>query len=275
MSSEKRGAVFQAKAEDPDMAQAIARAADSFKYLWRELTWEYRRIVPALELAAIKAAFKDPDGDLESVEHMWLSNVEFDGELITATLLNSPNRLTSVSEGDQVELSREQLEDWMYAIEGRVYGGFTVQVLRAQMSRAERRQHDRAWGFTFAEPSRVDLVPNWQAKGKKRRWLFGGSEPPPGDADAEHPMSENMARDLIEQVGRDREAWFALGREGLNTLHSLALGGSLACVRALLEAGADPHVKTKRGKTARDLATMMGWPRVADVLRDAEALTRS
>ena len=52
-------------------------------------------------------------------------------------------------------------------------------------------------------------------------------------------------------------------------------GGSAACVRALLAAGADPHLITASGKTARDLARIMGWPRVVELLRDAEAVARS
>jgi uncharacterized protein YegJ (DUF2314 family) len=271
MTTRSSSPVFYAKSEDHEMEQAVARAPGSFKYLWRELTWEYRRIVPALELSAIKAAFKDPEDD--AVEHMWLSNIEFDGEVISATLLNSPNEVTSVKEGDQITLQKDQIEDWMYVIDGRVYGGFTIQVLRARMSSAERRGHDDAWGFSFAEPSRVDVVPNWQEKGKKKLLgrLFAGGEPPPGDPDAEHPMSENMANGLAEAIGKDRQAFFELGPVGLNTLHSLALGGSAACIRVLLEEGADPQMKTRSGRTAIELATMMEWPRVVELLRDAPA----
>lgn len=72
MSDGARSPVFYAQSEDQEMDQAVVRAVASFKYLWRELTWEYRRIVPALELSAIKAAFKDSEDGLDAVEHMWL-----------------------------------------------------------------------------------------------------------------------------------------------------------------------------------------------------------
>jgi uncharacterized protein YegJ (DUF2314 family) len=272
MSDGARSPVFHASSDDREMAQAVARAVESFKYLWRELTWEYRRIVPALELSAIKAAFKDSEDG--AVEHMWLSEIAFDGDVVTAKLLNSPNELTSVKEGNEITLGKDQIEDWMYVIEGRVYGGFTIQVLRARMSSAERSGHDQAWGFTFAEPTRVDLVPNWQERGKKGFLgrLFSRGAPPPGDPDAEHPMSENMASGLAEAVGKARAAFFELDAAGLNTLHSLALGGSAAGVKVLLEAGADPHAKTTSGRTALELATMMGWPRVVELLRAAKGV---
>jgi len=257
--------VFYAKSDDPGMAKAVANAVASFKYLWRELTWEYRRIVPALELSAIKAAFNDPGGTLDTAEHMWLSNIEFDGETISATLMNSPNGLKSIAEGDGVKLRVDQLEDWMYVVGGHVYGGFTIQVLRAGMSPAERRSHDEAWGFDFAEPDRVDLVPDWQAaKGK-------AGVPTSSDPDAEHPMSESMASGFASVLEDNKESFFELGPDGLNALHSLALGGSSACVKVLLAAGADPSVKTSKGKTARELAQSMGWPRVVALLKNAEA----
>jgi len=251
MSNDSKSPVFYAKSDDPRMVAAVTGAVENFRYLWRELTWEYRRIIPALELSAIKAAFNDPGADPDMAEHMWLSNIEFDGEFISATLMNSPNGLTSVKEGDSVKLEKDQIEDWMYVMNGHVYGGFTIQVLRAGMSDPERREHDAAWGFDFAEPDRVDLVP--------------------GDPDAEHPMSENMASGFASALDDHREAFFELGPDGLNALHSLALGGSAACVKVLLEAGADPSVKTASGKTARELAEFMGWPRVVALLGSAES----
>lgn len=275
MSSSGAGsdAVFYAPADDAEMAEAAKRAVATFKYLWRELTWEYRRIVPALELSAIKAAFKDSGSSRSKVEHMWLSEIYFDGEAITAKLLNSPNELTSVKEGDEVSLPLDQIQDWMYVLEGRVFGGFTIQVLRARMSLSERRAHDKAWGFDFGSPDVVNLVPNWDTLGKKS--LLGrlfGSSAPPVDPDAEHPMSENMAARFAEKA-EAREGISALGPSGLNALHSLALGGSAACVKALLEAGVDPTTPTRSGKTALDLATLMDWPRVIVLLGEAASVT--
>lgn len=259
--------------DDPEMEKAIERARASFRYLWRELTWEYRRIVPALDLAAIKVAFHDPGHAGTPPEHMWVSEVEFDGELIGGVLMNSPNRLQSVEEGDQVVLRVRQVEDWMYGLRGCAYGGFTVQVLRGRMSVSERRGHDDAWGLKFPEPGRVDLAPNWEetTKNDSGEKCFAQGDSLLGDPDAEHPMSQNAAIGLAEALSNDREGFLRLGPDGLNTLHSLALGGSWACMKVLLEQGVDPSVKTSRGKTAEDLAVVMGWPKVVDLLRRARS----
>jgi uncharacterized protein YegJ (DUF2314 family) len=262
--------VFYAPGADPAILAASERARATFKYLWRELTWEYRRIIPALELAAVKAAFGDEGGHPDEVEHMWLSEIEFDGDTIQAVLLNRPNHLRSVKAGDRVTLTMNELEDWMYVMRGKVHGGFTIQAMRKQMPLAERRVHDQAWGFDFGDPDVVSLVPDWNAKPPTLLGRLFGSTPValPPDPDVEHPMSENMAAKLAEAVGGNPAAYLRqVDEKGMTTLHGLALGGSAAGVRVLLEKGADATLRNQHGKTALDLAEQMGWPRVVELLR--------
>jgi uncharacterized protein YegJ (DUF2314 family) len=45
---------------DPEMQRAYESARATFRYFWREVAWERRRIIPALSLAAVKAPFSDP-----------------------------------------------------------------------------------------------------------------------------------------------------------------------------------------------------------------------
>jgi len=277
MSSDNESLVVITSAENPAMAEAMTRARATFKYLWRELTWEYRRIIPALDFTAVKAAFRDPGDSNENVEHMWLSDIGFDGVTLSGTLQNSPNWLTSVQEGDAVTLTLEQLEDWMFVMDDHVHGGFTIQALRASMSPSERRGHDRAWGFSFPEPDSVDLIPDYRplAEREARPGFFGrllGKRPvaAPRDLSVEHPMSENFAPMIRD--GTDPRWLTETDEQGLTSLHSFALGGSLACVQALLDKGADPNSTTRAGHTALDLAEMMGWDKVAGLLRE---VTRS
>lgn len=53
-------------------------------------------------------------------------------------LLNDPNWLSSVRSGEAVELPVEELGDWMYAQGGRVYGAFTVNLMRSAAQRRRR-----------------------------------------------------------------------------------------------------------------------------------------
>ena len=79
---------------DPLMQLSYQKARGTFRYFWREIAWERRRIVPALDLACVKAPFSDggpKTGDSPQVEHMWLSEVDFDGEFVSGVLGNSLN----------------------------------------------------------------------------------------------------------------------------------------------------------------------------------------
>jgi uncharacterized protein YegJ (DUF2314 family) len=241
--------VYWAEGDDEEMAAATRRAKETFKYFWRELSWEQRRIVPALDLAAVKAAFSDDEDDPDApVEHMWVNELTFDGQVMVGALVNQPNQLTSVTQGDPVPLDPEQLEDWMVAIDGKVYGAFTVHVLRARMSAEERAQHDEAWGLDFGDPATPRIVRG-------------------DDLDAEHPMSDNMAPSLDEQLQKDRSLLTAPDEDGLTLLHHLALAGSEACVRVALAHGADRNVRSASNATPLDLAKLLGWPKVVALLQ--------
>src|SRR4026207_2223660 len=149
--------VFMFNDADPAMRQAYEAAQRSFKYFWRELSWEQRRIVPGLDMAMVKLPFTDgprTDGHGE-YEHMWIGELDFDGETISGTLLNSPNWLTSVQENDSVQAPFSSLLDWMMTVDGRAYGGFTVNAMRTGMNSRERKKHDDAWGLDFGDPAVV------------------------------------------------------------------------------------------------------------------------
>src|ERR1051325_11535225 len=101
MSEAQPSKAFWAENSDPEMQQAYEKARATFRYFWREMAWERRRIVPALDLACVKAPFSDGSGakrdkDAPDVEHMWISEIDFDGQYVSGVLLNAPNWLTTV-----------------------------------------------------------------------------------------------------------------------------------------------------------------------------------
>src|SRR5205823_7956181 len=88
MSESQPSPVFMSDDSDPEMQRAYEKARATFRYFWREVAWERRRIVPALNLACVKAPFSDGakptrGRDTPEVEHMWLSDVDFDGEFVS------------------------------------------------------------------------------------------------------------------------------------------------------------------------------------------------
>ncbi len=254
MSDSEPAPVFFFDDEDPEMQQAYEQARKTFRYFWRELAWEQRRIIPGLDVACVKAAFFDQDGAQSEAggpqaEQMWISDVVFDGKAITGTLINSPQWITSVAEGDEVRMQVGGISDWMYAIQGRVYGAFTVNLMRSRMDPAERAAHDEAWGLEFGDPRAVQVVPD-------------------GDASLnfDHPMAVNMGQSLAEHLNEDPGNVHQRDDNGWTFLHQLALAGSTTSVAVLLKHGADPNAVTSHGMTPLQLANSLGWTQVAELL---------
>lgn len=254
MSEDQASPVFMLDNADPQMQQAYEQARATFRYFWREVAWDRRRIVPALELAIVKAPFTDgaaatEDGDTPHVEHMWMSDVDFDGQFVGGVLGNDPNWLQSVKAGDVVRVPVAEISDWMYVLGGEAYGGHTVNLMRSRMSPAERQEHDDAWGLSFGDPLHIRT----------------GAEKEP------HPMSESMASSLAGHAAKDPSLISAKGHNGWTVLHAEAAAGSVATAQALLDAGADPNALADNGMTPLQLAQSLGWEPMVQLLAGAKA----
>ena len=280
------GNVVLIHGDDPEILQANLAAQKTFKYFWREAHWERRRIVPGLDLSAVKFAFSDgpdvaKDDDSPTVEHMWVGEVDFDGTHITGVLANSPHWLTSIKEGDPVRMHIGALEDWMYVIRGRVYGGYTISVTRSRMSSQERKQHDSAWGLDFGEPGKIRLVSFGKEAQKKEKpkgllgAMFGGknnAEPEleQETPDAEHPASVAIVPKMIEALANAPAQLNEADERGWTPLHHESLAGSAPTVEGLLKLGANPQAKGNQGETPADLARSLGWSKVEELLASAQ-----
>jgi uncharacterized protein YegJ (DUF2314 family) len=260
MSDTGPSKVFLFDSDDPEMQAAYEQARATFRYMWREIAWERRRIVPALDLACIKAPFSDGDDaprddDHPTVEQMWLGEVDFDGEFVSGTLLNSPNWLKSVEEGDTARFQLSEITDWMYAINGEVYGGHTVNLMRSRMSSRERKEHDAAWGLNFGDAKTIRVVP------QKKTW-FSRAKAELGD----HPMSVSMATSLKAELAKNPSMISETSDNAWTLLHQEALAGSAPTVEVLLKHGADPNARTDDGATPMKLAKSLAWDKVVALL---------
>lgn len=249
-TSDSESPVFYFNSNDPDTITAAQNAQESFRYLWRELSWEQRRVIPALDMAAVKVAFCDNPGESGApVEHMWLNEIDFDGYYVWGVLLNTPNQLESVVAGDSVRVPLNRVGDWMYAIFGEVYGAYSVDLIRKKMNDEERSAHDEAWGLNFGEPGVIKVVPDDY------------------DPEQDHPMSVNMAESFQTFLSDDPSLVNSVDEKGWTLLHHQSLAGNKTIVDILLSAGADARAKTKDGRTALDLASTAPWPKIEATLR--------
>ena len=248
--SDKR--VFYAQ-QDELMKKASQDAQKNFKYFWRELYWEYKRIVPGHDFAMVKIPFEQKLDGLDElvVEHMWINNINFDGETIIGELVNDPNQLTNVKKGDFITRKIEEIGDWMISIQGKTYGGFTIQVMRSGMSDQERLNHDKAWGLDFGDCTEVLLVHKQKENPENL---------------IEHPMSKNMAEKMREFLKENPNELTTIDNNGLTLLHKEAIAGNKTSIEILLEFGADKTLKSNNGKTAFDYAISMDWQHLTEIL---------
>jgi len=244
--------IYFVSSDEDYMHRAFEQARESFKYFWRELYWERRRIVPMLDYAMVKICFLDVVNGEEVGEHMWIDDVEFDGETIYGTLVNEPDSVQNVKLGDQISAKIDEMSDWLFSIDGRAYGGFSVQAMRSRMQKKELKEHDKEWGLDFGDFNDILVV-------------YEQKEHP--ENLTEHPMCKNMREQFEQYVKENPSIVTDADEEGFTQLHREALAGNLALVNVLLANGADKNVRTKSGKRAIDLAEHLGWEHIAKVLR--------
>jgi len=130
------------------MESAMKTARERFPDFWREVSADYKRVIPVLEGPMVKAYFYDEGAPLTG-EHMWVREVEYDGKTITGVLADTPIQLHSVQAGQRVSFPLGRLSDWLYVEDGKAAGGFTVKLLRTRMSAEERQAHDSHYPFKF------------------------------------------------------------------------------------------------------------------------------
>lgn len=246
--------IFFSEFNDAEMLQAFQKAQDTFRYFWRELYWEYRRIVPALDLGFVKVIFsQEQEGkDHPLVEHMWIKDIRFNGEVIGGVLVNQPNYLTGVKKGDWVQIPLTRVSDWMFSTRDKIYGAYTIQLLRSRMNADELKAHDEAWGLNFGDPN--DILVVYQQKEHPENLV-------------EHPMSVNMKEKLEAFVKEYPAETTNRDEDGNTLLHKEAIAGNKTIVAVLLSAGAEKGARNNRGKTALDYAIELGWAHVTSALR--------
>jgi len=260
------------------MNQAFKNARATFKFFWRELMWERRRIVPAMIMSNVKVCCEDPPEQAaqhgRGAGHMWISEVGFDGRTISGTLLNEPAWLVSYKQGQPLSLPAIKISDWMYVYsDDKVHGAFTVQLLRSKMGKRERKQHDGAWGLEFGDPDQVRIIPDdWNPSVVEKKGLlgnlFGGSKPPAkvDYQSIEHPMDINMLESMEEFLAKSPEALKSTDDIGWTLLHQQASAGSVSGVKCLLKHGADANAKSNIGLTPLQIAKGLGWRDVTKLL---------
>lgn len=97
----------------------------------------------------IKEGFPTRDGDKE---HMWVSELSYNGKDFIGIVANDPVNDTEVQLGDTITVDRNLISDWMYTdtVSNLTYGGYTIRVIADKMSDNEKEAFLQENGFNFA-----------------------------------------------------------------------------------------------------------------------------
>lgn len=132
------------QSDDDEMNKAIAKAQDTyagFVNIIREKKYDEG-------VASVKLRYPVPDG---GGEHIWATDLFVKGDNIYGVIDNEPARINNIKMGDTVLIEQAQISDWVYGEKGILRGGYTIRVLRNQMSPQERKQFDEEFSLKIEE----------------------------------------------------------------------------------------------------------------------------
>lgn len=132
----------------PSVAQVADRPIYSDKQQSRALnaaTGQARASLPkfwgafdetsAKESFNLKVAFKTRTG---AAEHIWVNQLVRNGDQISGALNDEPVGLPGQHAGSKVTFKADQISDWSYRKNGKLYGHFTTRILLLRMSPEEQ-----------------------------------------------------------------------------------------------------------------------------------------
>lgn len=95
----------------------------------------------------IKKGFVDGD----KCEHLWITNVTYDGTNFHGQIDNRAFDVKNVHLGQRVTVAPREVSDWMFVKNGKLMGGYTTRVLYARLSPERRAEFDRRAEFRIEE----------------------------------------------------------------------------------------------------------------------------
>ena len=124
----------EVKDNDKAMAQAVQKARATLK--------KFMAALRAPKANQSRFAIKKPFFEGDKVEHLWLTDVRFDGRHFYGKIDNEPADITGVHMGQEVTLSPAEVSDWMYVQDDHLVGGYTIRCLCRELPPDERKQFE-------------------------------------------------------------------------------------------------------------------------------------
>lgn len=131
--------IYGVKSEDEEMNAAILQANETLDDFKKGL------LDPTADSHALKVKFSNEKG----IEHMWIGDIVYKDGQYSGILNNEPEYVTEYKSGDKIAVDASKISDWMYLVNGKLHGGYTLRVLRDRMTEEERKQLDEESEMQF------------------------------------------------------------------------------------------------------------------------------
>lgn len=140
----KNDDVIEFQKDDEVMNQAIAEANKTFDHF----NVAFKQPQEGYESFAIKVKFDTEDG---GGEHIWIGDLTSDGKSYSGTVNNEPQLTKTVKFGDRITIDPKTISDWMYLDKGVLKGGYTIRVMKNNLSADEKKAFDQEVGFIIED----------------------------------------------------------------------------------------------------------------------------
>ena len=87
----------------------------------------------------------------KEVEHIWLSDVRFVGNRFQGRIDNKPEKIRGLKLGQLVSVNPNEISDWLYVDNGKLFGGYTVRAHYNELSPEEKQEFDREADFKIGK----------------------------------------------------------------------------------------------------------------------------
>ena len=117
--------------DEEEMAKAIERAISEVDTFIADLKTGQ----------SMSYGVKVPIEDDGAVEHFWLTGVTYDNNKFTGTIDNEPGIVSNVTIGQQYSVAKDEISDWMFLRDGKMYGNYTMRPLLATLPEEEANRY--------------------------------------------------------------------------------------------------------------------------------------
>lgn len=117
------------------MKAAIAKARETLPKFWD--VFDSRG--PGEDDFSLKVMITDENG----TEHFWVIDIERKEDQIFGTINNDPEVVGNVRMAERIQFPEEDISDWTYFRDGKMFGNYTLRALFKQLPQEEVEQYKK------------------------------------------------------------------------------------------------------------------------------------